>query len=102
MARLKPPKLRKDAEGCAKTSRPMSQASNRGGRGAAIAAFAALLAALVAAMVRPAGLPRSLLPFPGPKLAGLAQFAGAHAEKYLWGTYRPGFYFGTLLLLPEL
>ena len=42
----------------------------------------------------PASLPEVLRPFPGPRLTELPQFGGAHAERLLWGTYRPGFYFG--------
>lgn len=36
----------------------------------------------------------NLVPFPSPKLLDLRQFKGSHAEKYLWGTYRPGYYLG--------
>ncbi|KAL4523918.1 hypothetical protein Ndes2526B_g08146 [Nannochloris sp. 'desiccata'] len=40
------------------------------------------------------GLPPSLLPFPGPKLTSLPQFSGSYVSRMLWGTYRPGVYFG--------
>lgn len=33
-------------------------------------------------------------PFPGPPLKRLPQFGGEHEERLLWGTYRPGYYFG--------
>lgn len=35
-------------------------------------------------------------PFKGPLLCSLPQFGGEHAEKLLWGTYRPGLYLGEL------
>lgn len=47
-----------------------------------------------AAAVDPSSLPEVLRPFPGPRLTALPQFGGGHAERLLWGTYRPGFYFG--------
>ena len=39
-------------------------------------------------------LPDVLRPFPAPRLTQLAQFQGDYADRMLWGTYRPGFYFG--------
>ena len=41
--------------------------------------------------------PSVLQPFPGPPLKGLPQFGGEHEEGLLWGTYRPGYYFGAQL-----
>ncbi|KAL6776504.1 hypothetical protein ACKKBG_A21415 [Auxenochlorella protothecoides x Auxenochlorella symbiontica] len=43
---------------------------------------------------RPVSKWPNLVPFPSPKLLDLQQFKGSHAEKYLWGTYRPGYYLG--------
>ena len=41
--------------------------------------------------------PASVLdPFPGPQLKQLQQFGGEHEEQLLWGTYRPGYYFGAV------
>ena len=40
-----------------------------------------------------------LQPFPGPLLKQLPQFGGEQEERLLWGTYRPGYYFGALLCL---
>ena len=62
---------------------------------AAAGAAVALLAVLGA--VRLASGPRQpavLRPFPGPQLKQLRQFGGQHADRLLWGTYRPGYYFG--------
>lgn len=39
--------------------------------------------------------PAVLRPFPGAQLKQLPQFEGSHADQLLWGTYRPGYYFGT-------
>lgn len=41
-----------------------------------------------------------LRPFPSAPLKQLPQFGGDHAEALLWGTYRPGYYFGELCILP--
>lgn len=38
--------------------------------------------------------PAVLRPFPGRPLKQLPQFGGQHAGQLLWGTYRPGYYFG--------
>eukprot|EP00887_Chlorella_sp_A99_P004738 scaffold4.g4738.t1 len=46
-------------------------------------------------------LPEELWPFPAPKLTELGQFQGTHAERLLWGTYRPGFYFGMRMRVPR-
>ncbi len=43
------------------------------------------------AVTRP---PAVLDPFPGQQLKQLPQFGGEHEERLLWGTYRPGYYFG--------
>ncbi len=43
--------------------------------------------------------PDVLTPFPGPQLKQLKQFTGRHDEELLWGTYRPGYYFGAVLAL---
>ena len=40
------------------------------------------------------GQPSPLDPFPAKRLVGLPQFQGPHAARLLWGTYRPGLYFG--------
>ena len=37
-------------------------------------------------------------PFKGSLLCSLPQFSGEHAERQLWGTYRPGLYLGRLPL----
>ena len=37
-----------------------------------------------------------LRPFHGPPLKQLPQFGRKHKEDLLWGTYRPGYYFGEL------
>lgn len=46
-------------------------------------------------------LPRDLRPINLPKLTLLPQFQGEHARKYLWGTYRPGLYFGVRSRQPK-
>lgn len=48
-----------------------------------------------------AHLPPPLRPFPGPKLSELAQFRETHVQRFLWGTYRPGVYFGLRPRLPN-
>ncbi|KAL4859841.1 Mannosyl-oligosaccharide glucosidase GCS1 [Chlorella vulgaris] len=40
-------------------------------------------------------------PFPGTPLKELPQFKGQHAEQLLWGTYRPGYYFGMRMRRPQ-
>lgn len=45
--------------------------------------------------------PPVLQPFPGPPLKQLPQFGGEQEERLLWGTYRPGYYFGALLLFGQ-
>lgn len=43
----------------------------------------------------PAGpLPAAVQLLKAPKLVELAQFQGEHQDQMLWGTYRPGIYFG--------
>jgi len=46
-------------------------------------------------------LPRDLRPINLPKLTFLSQFQGEHGRKYLWGTYRPGLYFGVRSRQPK-
>jgi hypothetical protein len=60
-----------------------------------LALAAALLAVLVAASLpaRRAG-PPEVTPFAAPSLRALPEFGGAYARALLWGTYRPGLYFG--------
>lgn len=36
----------------------------------------------------------AVTPFGAPKVTELAQLGGDHAQRMLWGTYRPGYYFG--------
>lgn len=38
--------------------------------------------------------PDALRPFGGPRLSTLHQFQGGYSDAMLWGTYRPGLYFG--------
>jgi mannosyl-oligosaccharide glucosidase len=38
--------------------------------------------------------PRALRPFRGPPLTALPQFHQGYQDRMLWGTYRPGLYFG--------
>ncbi len=50
-------------------------------------------------LINAAGFERfAVRPFKGPLLCSLPQFSGKHAERQLWGTYRPGLYLGRLLL----
>lgn len=57
-----------------------------------VIALSALLA--VVHLVSSPGQPAVLRPFPEPQLKQLPQFGGQHADRLLWGTYRPGYYFG--------
>lgn len=45
--------------------------------------------------------PAVLRPFRGRPLKELPQFGGQHAEGLLWGTFRPGFYFGMRMRQPR-
>lgn len=45
-------------------------------------------------------LPKELERIPGPRLTEHAQFQGDHKRRFLWGTYRPGYYFGKFALQP--
>lgn len=64
----------------------------------------ALVALLVAAVVNYSSqfdrywkyshLPKDLWPMQGTRLSELSEFAGDRAKRMLWGTYRPGLYFG--------
>ncbi|EFN57426.1 hypothetical protein CHLNCDRAFT_20925, partial [Chlorella variabilis] len=45
--------------------------------------------------------PAVLQPFPSRQLKQLPQFEGQHAEQLLWGTYRPGYYFGMRMRRPQ-
>ncbi|GAB4823973.1 hypothetical protein N2152v2_011019 [Parachlorella kessleri] len=47
------------------------------------------------------GEPSVLDPFPAKTLVSLPQFQGGHAERLLWGTYRPGLYFGMRMRRPQ-
>lgn len=46
-------------------------------------------------------IPRELEQFSSIKLVSLDQFQGQHAERHLWGTYRPGLYFGMRMRNPK-
>lgn len=63
----------------------------------------ALVALLVAAVVnysqfdryrKYSHLPKDLWPIQGTRLSELSEFVGERAKRMLWGTYRPGLYFG--------
>ncbi|KAK7246975.1 hypothetical protein RIF29_41849 [Crotalaria pallida] len=45
--------------------------------------------------------PRSVTPFPAPKLMDLPQFQGEHKESLYWGTYRPQVYLGIRARTPQ-
>lgn len=90
--RYKLPKLKIPLNGFPDPHAPCFTAGRLVQLGAACAAVALALA--VAAWLRSSPLPPHLRPFPGPKLAALPQFQGDHAQRMLWGTYRPGLYFG--------
>ncbi len=93
--------------GCAAPPRaappPPCRRARRPAAADARALAALLLAAAAALLLRRSfspALPPYLRPFPGPRLAALPQFAGAHAARLLWGTLRPGLYFGLRARLP--
>ena len=44
-------------------------------------------------------MPPEVAPLRAPRLSFLPQFQGEHRERTLWGTYRPGLYFGAPYLL---
>lgn len=48
-------------------------------------------------------LPRHLLPFPGPTLStAISKFTdAAYSQRMLWGSYRPGYYFGLRPRVPK-
>jgi mannosyl-oligosaccharide glucosidase len=67
----------------------------RSRRGWLLAVAAALLALLAARYpARRAAGPPEVTPFAAPSLRALPEFGGAYASALLWGTYRPGLYFG--------
>eukprot|EP00873_Tetraselmis_striata_P019438 jgi/Tetstr1/439702/TSEL_028121.t1 len=78
------------------------QAANRfdGGRWriakVAVAVVAVTAAALVAVLFRSAGGGGhpAVTPFAAPKVTELEALGGAHEQRMLWGSYRPGYYFG--------
>ena len=48
------------------------------------------------------GVPPEVAPLRAPRLSLLPQFQGEHRERTLWGTYRPGLYFGAPPLLKRI
>ncbi|KAK9838545.1 hypothetical protein WJX81_006602 [Elliptochloris bilobata] len=57
--------------------------------------------ACVAWFAYPTGLPPEVSPLRAPRLSLLPQFQGEHREGTLWGTYRPGLYFGMRMRVPQ-
>lgn len=73
----------------------------RGGGGCRVTAAcpgASMLQDTFPARTRPSllvdGPGPNTIPFPGPRLLDLEQFKGEHADRFMWGTYRPGYYLG--------
>ncbi|KAK9809318.1 hypothetical protein WJX73_004307 [Symbiochloris irregularis] len=65
-------------------------------------AFAAALASVaVLHFMTPGALPPAVQLLKASRLAELAQFQGEHQDRMLWGTYRPGLYFGARMRQPS-